>query len=198
MEIDATTANTALPQAAPNGAAGLDADDFLQLLVTQLANQDPLAPTSNEEILRQLSAIRDIQLSTTLTDSLQTLTGNQRYGAAASLIGKQVTGNAGDDASGRLPVSGSVVAIHFESGGNVRLELDNGESFPLERLESVTDPSESADALLGKLVRGRDPQDSAEFIEGVVTAVRRNHPADDALLELDTGETLKFGDLVAA
>ena len=104
MEIDTITANSALPQAAPTGAAGLDADDFLQLLVAQLANQDPLAPTSNAEILRQLSAIRDIQLSTTLNDSLQTLTGNQRYGAAASLIGAtllQAASSSGSPSSGR-------------------------------------------------------------------------------------------------
>ena len=75
-------------------ADALGADDFLKLLITQLSNQNPLEPTSSEELLQQIASIRDIELSTTLTESLKSLTEQQRYGSAAGLIGNYVVGRA--------------------------------------------------------------------------------------------------------
>lgn len=39
----------------------LTSQDFLKLLVTQLTYQDPLDPMGNEELLRQISSIREIE-----------------------------------------------------------------------------------------------------------------------------------------
>ena len=72
--------------------ADLRSEDFFQLLITQLTNQDPFEPTENEDLLRQISSIRDIELSTVLTNSLHLLTGQQRFSSASSLIGRHVTG----------------------------------------------------------------------------------------------------------
>ncbi len=51
------------PSAAPpsSGAfAELGSQDFLKLMLTELTNQDPLQPTDNEALLRQISSIRDL------------------------------------------------------------------------------------------------------------------------------------------
>ena len=82
MEIQPVTAASQSRAAPATGIDGLDAGDFLQLMITQLTNQDPLAPTDNQALLDQLSSIRDIQLSTRLTETLQSLTGQQRYSGA--------------------------------------------------------------------------------------------------------------------
>lgn len=174
----------------------LGADDFLQLLVMQLMNQDPLSPTSNADLLQQLSTIRDIQLSSTLVDSLKTLTGTQRYGSAASLIGKMVSGRVGDESTGFETVSGLVVGVRFDAGGNVSLELDSGRQLPLEQLESVSGVEGAVDSLIGRSVRGVDRSgDEPESIEGIVTGIGRDQN-DDPVLELDTGEQLRLSDLV--
>ena len=41
---------------------GLGSQDFLKLLVAQLTNQDPLDPTSNQELFQQIASIREIEL----------------------------------------------------------------------------------------------------------------------------------------
>lgn len=198
MDINAIVSGPQRQIGSANRTNELGADDFLQLLVTQLTNQDPLSPTSNADLMQQLSTIRDIQLSTTLVDSLKTLTGNQRYGSAAALIGKSVTGRLGDEAAGFQSVSGVVVGVRFDTDGNVFLELDGGEQFPLEHLESVTNAERTADSLIGRLVRGLDRSlVKPESIEGIVTAVRRDE-SEELVLELDTGEQLRLSDLVQA
>jgi flagellar basal-body rod modification protein FlgD len=198
MDVSAITTNPARTTTAANGTAELTGDDFLELLVTQLVNQDPLAPTSNEELLQQLSSIRDIQLSTTLVDSLEMLTGNQRYGAAAALIGKSVVGRIGDEASGYETVSGLVVGVRFDAQGNVSLELDSGRQLPLERLESVTTPEHTAESLIGRSVQGIDrSRDEPAPVSGIVTGVRLDENGQ-AVLELDTGESLRMRDLTAS
>lgn len=197
MEIDAISAGVTPGGAARSATDGLDADDFLKLLVTQLANQDPLEPTSNEALLNQLSSIRDIQLSSELADSLKTLTGNQRFGAAAALMGKEVSGHVGDDADETGEVRGRVVGIRFDTTGRATLELHTGETLPLDRLESVSDSEASASSLLGQFVRGRSGADANETIAGIVTAVRRDDTGGTTL-ELDTGEALRVRDLIAA
>lgn len=198
MDINAIVSGPQRQIGSANRTNELGADDFLQLLVTQLTNQDPLSPTSNADLMQQLSTIRDIQLSTTLVDSLKTLTGNQRYGSAAALIGKSVTGRLGDEAAGFQSVSGVVVGVRFDTDGNVFLELDGGEQFPLEHLESVTNAQRTADSLIGRLVRGLDRSlVKPESIEGIVTAVRRDE-SEELVLELDTGEQLRLSDLVQA
>ncbi len=197
MELNEINTNPTVSAQTPTGINTLDADDFLQLLVVQLTNQDPLAPTSNEAILNQLSSMREIQLSSTLADSLKTLTDNQRHATVASLIGKHVTGTTGDQEGGAQQVSGMVVSVRFGADGKVALGLDSGAELPLEHLETITDPLAASEALIGQMVRGRDPQNGTELIEGIVTAVRRSDDGQTTL-ELDTGEELRTRDLIAA
>ena len=43
------------------GQQQLDKDAFMQLLVTQLKNQDPLAPTDNQEFIAQLAQFSSLE-----------------------------------------------------------------------------------------------------------------------------------------
>ena len=74
------------------GFAGLDSQDFLKLLITQLQNQDPSEPIGNDELLNQLSQMRNIQASIELEDAMKAITSNQQLSTAATFIGKTVTG----------------------------------------------------------------------------------------------------------
>jgi flagellar basal-body rod modification protein FlgD len=67
--------------------------DFLMLLTTQLANQDPLSPTDSKEFISQMSQFSSVDSLQTLVnkfDDLSTsLTSNQAL-QASSLVGRQV------------------------------------------------------------------------------------------------------------
>lgn len=66
-------------------------DAFLQLLVTQLENQDPLNPTDNTEFVAQLAQFSSLEGIQNLNTTLEGMTGSvealQEFGSA-SLIGR--------------------------------------------------------------------------------------------------------------
>ncbi len=80
------------------GFNALDSEAFMKLLITQLQNQDPTEPTSNEALLTQLSQMRSLQASVELEDTIKLLSNSQSSAAtaafassSASLIGRYIT-----------------------------------------------------------------------------------------------------------
>ncbi|WP_108790075.1 flagellar hook capping FlgD N-terminal domain-containing protein [Erythrobacter sp. Alg231-14] len=74
-----------------SAAAALDSADFLRLMTAQLANQDPLEPQSNEQMLAQLAQFSSLENETaskaTLDDiasKLDALIAAQEAAAAAA------------------------------------------------------------------------------------------------------------------
>ncbi|MFQ5494241.1 MAG: flagellar hook assembly protein FlgD [Phycisphaerae bacterium] len=194
--ITATTA-TATPGRGATGArsfADLGTEDFLSLLITQLRTQDPLEPMGNQELLGQLASVREIELSTTLTDSLRNLTGQQGFGSASSLIGKYVTGVPAEDGTAR---SGTVVGVRFVDGGKPVLRLSDGGELPMAEVLTIQSPLQAAEALIGQGVVGVDRRSTSSdpLVTGVVTGVRRDG-SGEVLVELDAGQDLRFRDVV--
>ncbi len=110
----------------------LTSEDFLKLLITQLENQDPTEPMGNDELLSQLSMMRDLQANVELSDTIKAMSEAinasllaQQLSAAANLIGKVVTGKTSDD----QVVTGVVDRAFLENGkvyvgiGDQKLEL---------------------------------------------------------------------------
>lgn len=82
----------------------LNSDHFLQLLVTQLQNQDPLNPLSNEDFLAQLAQFQSLQEQIEMSANVKSLLLGQQLAAASGLIGKDVVviGADGFDYVGRV------------------------------------------------------------------------------------------------
>ena len=57
--IDRLNAPSTIPR--QSAAASLDSADFLRLMTAQLANQDPLEPQSNEQMLAQLAQFSSLE-----------------------------------------------------------------------------------------------------------------------------------------
>jgi len=188
------TGSTAGTTARQAGLGAMSGQDFFRVLVAQLANQDPLEPTSSQELLQQMSSIREIELSSTLTDSLKTLTGQQQFGAGATMIGQYVVGQP--DSNGQA-ASGKVMAVRFEPDGRIMLQLDSGADLDMAKLATVTSVQQAAEELVGLYVQGADTRDpkKTEPVDGVVTGVRTDD--GDVLLELDSGEELRFLDVLS-
>ncbi len=98
MDVNSTTSTGAASTATTvesgkTGFAALTADDFMKLLLTQLQNQDPSEPTSNEELLNQLSSMQSLATSIELGDTLKDIVTNQQLTDGAAFLGSYVTGD---------------------------------------------------------------------------------------------------------
>jgi flagellar basal-body rod modification protein FlgD len=118
--------------ASQTGLAALTSEGFLELLITQLQNQDPSEPIGNEELLNQISAMRELQSNIELSDTLKSLTSNQQLSTAAAFIGKSVSGNVGDQL-----ISGTVDRA-FLRDGTAYVSVGDTE-LPLNDITDVTE-----------------------------------------------------------
>src|SRR5580692_10352804 len=110
----------------------LQPSDFIQMMVTQLQDQDPLDPTSSQDLMSQMADIGQLESSSDMQTTMTSLTLQTQIGSAAALIGKSVTGIDGANNT----VSGNVTAVQV-AGGNVALTLDNGDSLSLTNVASI-------------------------------------------------------------
>ncbi len=116
----------------PNSLS-LNSSDFIQMMITQLQNQDPIQPTDSNALLQQMSAIGQMESSSNLATTLQSLTLQNQIGAASSLIGKTVTGQDTDGNS----LSGLVNSVQVTQSG-VTLNLDTGKTLALSNLTMIS------------------------------------------------------------
>ena len=68
----------------------VDVSQFLDLLIAELQNQDPLDPVDNSEMAQQISQIREIAATDKLSDTLSSVLAGLSLTTASSLIGKRV------------------------------------------------------------------------------------------------------------
>ncbi|EJY55641.1 flagellar hook capping protein [Alicyclobacillus hesperidum URH17-3-68] len=117
----------------------LNENSFLQLLVTQLQNQDPLAPQDNTQMIAQLAQFSALEQMTNVaqTDSqvlsaIQTLTSETNLMLAHQLLGTQVkiTDNSGQQ------VQGTVSAVSLSQGSPQ--VVVNGISYPITQVVQMS------------------------------------------------------------
>src|SRR4051794_10049131 len=86
-----TTGTNSKTSSALGAAAGMGKDDFMQLLIAQLKNQDPMKPMEDKDFVTQLAQFSSLEASEKITQQMEELTGSQMLVQAATLIGKQVS-----------------------------------------------------------------------------------------------------------
>ena len=90
----------------------LSTQDFTNMLVAELQNQDPTQPITNSDLMQQVGQIQSIQTTQQLNTTLQSVLLGQSVATAGNLIGRSVQGQ---DASGN-PVSGTVSSVSISNG----------------------------------------------------------------------------------
>ena len=93
MEILGTTSATGSNAATSQTRLAGDYDSFLQLLTTQLKNQDPLAPLDATQFVSQLSQFAMVEQAVQTNKNLESLLQSSRnavMSADVGLIGRQV------------------------------------------------------------------------------------------------------------
>ncbi len=110
----------------------LTVNDFTQMLVTELQNQDPTQPMSNTDLMNQVSQIQSIESNQQLTSTLQSVALGQSIASAGNLIGRTV---AGLDNNGNK-VTGTVSSASISNGSAV---LNVGSStIPLANITQIS------------------------------------------------------------
>lgn len=127
-----TNSNVKIVDAKDQGFAGLTADDFMKLLIVQLQNQDPTSPMESEQLLAQVSEMRNLQASLQLESALKSLTLGQQISSSASFLGKTVSGNIGNTA-----ISGVVSAVQVREG--IAYLKVNGQELEFKDIVTVTE-----------------------------------------------------------
>lgn len=157
----------------------LDKNDFLQLLVEQMANQDPLSPTSDTDYIAQLAQFSTLEQLQTISDS--TLQA-QSYG----LVGKYVYLNIADSTTGE-PIFGKVDGVFRQDGIDYIVIGDN--KYALSDVVGIVNVDEATPAadtvtnstgLLGKSVTAKITDESGETVS-VSGTVAKVYSKDNAV-----------------
>lgn len=106
----------ALSKASPK--KDLDKNSFLQLLVTQLQNQDPSSPMNNQDFIAQMAQFSSLEQMNNVATGMGKVSTDNSMQAAIGLLGKSITAL---DANGN-PVSGVVTGMKM-SNGMAQLEM---------------------------------------------------------------------------
>ena len=126
-----TTGGIASATNSATGGKALGKDAFLQLLVTQLKNQNPLDPQDNSAFVAQLAQFSSLEGITTLNSTVSSLAGNYNSSQAlqaSSLVGRNVivqtnTVQLDDPSKG---MTGSVTVPSSIAGGTVSITDSSG------------------------------------------------------------------------
>jgi flagellar basal-body rod modification protein FlgD len=135
----AASGSSSTSSTTPNPNASLTANDFIQFMVTELQNQDPLDPTDSDEMLSQMTDIGQLESSTDLQNSLTTMVTQNQIASAANMIGMNIQGT---DANSNQ-VSGTVSSVQVSTSG-VNLIMSTGDTVPLNNVTSITSGSGSS------------------------------------------------------
>lgn len=138
MSIDFTalnlrSADSLKETASDGGVTSLGQEDFLQLLLTQLNNQDPLDPMDNEAFVAQLAQFSTVSGITEINNGVKTLadmfTANSGA-SAAQWIGRTIATGEGQSAI--------VTGVQIGNKGALSLLLDNGGSIAASDVHSIS------------------------------------------------------------
>lgn len=116
-----------------NALEELNTSQFLDLMIAELQNQDPLNPMDNAQMIEQIGQIRQIDASSRLTTTLDAVLMGQNLSSASSLIGKKISGLDADSKKvegkvDRVTVTDGVPKLHV---GAKTVSLKNvGEILP--------------------------------------------------------------------
>jgi flagellar basal-body rod modification protein FlgD len=122
--VSGPTGGTNNPASTSNGASPtLDYNDFLQLMVAQLQNQDPLNPTDSSQFMSQIAEFSNVEQSINANNKLGQLLVNSNISQASTMIGLTIKGTDGTE--------GTIQSVRIDSSGSTAV-LTNGKQVPIE------------------------------------------------------------------
>ncbi|HZW07174.1 MAG TPA: flagellar hook capping FlgD N-terminal domain-containing protein [Phycisphaerales bacterium] len=130
MPVPPVTSGSSTPGV--NKFAELSSESFVRIMTAELTSQDPLKPNDSSKILEQMSSLRQIESSTTLTNKLEQLVSQSQFSAASSLLGATVSGIS-ENGTRQAGVALSIV----RTSKGPALVLDTGYRIPVSNIDTV-------------------------------------------------------------
>jgi len=121
--VNSTSNNGLLTNSQSQQALNINADNFLQLLTTQLQNQDPTNPTDTNQLTQEIAMLSQVQQQINTNNELQqliTMFSSAATSNAVSYIGKQVDAatDAGSPAQTELTNSQATLVYDLPAGAS--------------------------------------------------------------------------------
>lgn len=161
----------------------ITSETFLNLLVAEMTNQDPLEPTSNTEFVTQMATMTQLQYAKeSSVNSLGTY--------ASSLVGKTVTASK-MDGSNLVTQTGVVTEVNRVSDTEYTF-LINGVSFSLSNIKSVSAAADGGSQALSGSLLG-DSISRASLMIGMYATVNPQ-TSDGAVLDAGFIEAVQVKD----
>lgn len=110
----------------------MDGEMFMNLLVTQLKNQDPSSPMDTNQMISQTTSLAMMERLTEISKSGQSAAVLQMQSTATGLLGRSVTYQDGAGAA----VTGKATAVSF-AGGQPQVTVD-GVKVALEAISGIS------------------------------------------------------------
>lgn len=119
----------------------LDKNAFLQILASQLSNQDPLNAKDNSEYMAQMAQFTALEQTQNLNVSIEKLLTSQRVTEGSSLIGKSVGFKLSNDSY----IKDIVKGVRVE-GNSVYLLCESGNYYGIEQVAGVGELQDSSNS----------------------------------------------------
>ncbi|MEF8787566.1 MAG: flagellar hook capping FlgD N-terminal domain-containing protein [Planctomycetota bacterium] len=108
----------------------LDSSQYMELLLTELKNQNPMQPMKNTEMMTQFSQLTTARSMGEMENSFEDVLKMQKLSGGVDLLGRRIRYNDGQQSG-----IGTVESIS-RSDGQTRLEVD-GRSVDLDSVVRV-------------------------------------------------------------
>jgi len=122
----------------------LKMDDFLQLLTSQITNQDPLEPMKDTEFISQMANIASLEQMQQFTDGFSKFADSHGEMLAQTYLGNRV-----EILSDNKEVNGIVEAVNRSDDGTIEVVVNGNTYNPsnIKRVELVNDDRKLKQAL---------------------------------------------------
>ena len=119
-----------------SGGSYMQMEDFLQLLTSQISNQDPLEPMKDTEFISQMANIASLEQMQQFTKGFESFASSQKDMVAQAYLGRIVTINdQGND------IVGMVDSVEKSSDGLITIQV-GGNSYEPKDITRVSLPKQ--------------------------------------------------------
>lgn len=118
-----------------SGSATLQMEDFLQLLTSQISNQDPLEPMKDTEFISQMANIASLEQMQQFSKGFESFANSHQEMVAQAYLGRDV-----EVKSGSNTIKGVVDSVERSNENGISV-LVNGKAYSPDEIVKVSLPS---------------------------------------------------------
>jgi flagellar basal-body rod modification protein FlgD len=130
--------NSSQQSQSAQASATVNYNQFLQLLVAELQNQDPTSPTDPTQYMSQLASFSQVEQQIDTNSKLDTMLTSNALSQAEQLIGQTITSPDGS-------TSGTVESVNLNSAGGTVATLTDGSTVTLTTGSSAANTTTLSD-----------------------------------------------------